>query len=83
MKSGVGGNMKKMLRTFDVDQNTTASQSHFFEEPLIDHAVEGEIRSEDGDHLAQQFMHMNQSAVPMQDYTVDQMERFMRSQAFS
>ena len=70
---------KRHLRTLNDDQNTTASQSHFFEEP-IDH--EGELRSEDGGNLALQIM--NQSGVPtINDFTDPMLERFMRSQALS
>ena len=63
------------MRTFNGDQNTTASQSHFFEDPID---PEADLRSEDD--LAQM---MNQSAVPMNDYSDPLLERLMRSQALS
>ena len=72
-KRGGASNRQAATKTFQGDQNTTASQSHFLEEP-----IEPEVELDEGGDMAMREM-MNQSAVPMNDYTDPMLERFMRS----
>ena len=66
------------MRTFNGDKNTTASQSHFFEDPID---AEGDDRSDDDLGGLQQMM--NQSQIPLNDFSEPMLEKFMRSQALS
>ena len=63
------------MRTYQGDVNTTASQSHFLEEPI---EPDGDL---DGDNYAfQQMMMMhNRSAAPMNDFSDPMLEKFMRT----
>jgi len=66
------------MRTFNGDQNTTASQSHFFEDP-----IDPEVDDRSDDDLGGLQQMMNQSQVPMNDFSEPMLEKFMRSQALS